>query len=435
MPLQRRADLAIRDQIFTPCFVYCLLGVLMLGAEDRHLIWLSGQSWDCVSGSDRNMAVALSRYTRVLWVDSPVSPARRTHGNASAAPLIRPKLAKLSDRMTRLSTVALPGLTRPGVRAMTPAVVKAQVKWAIRRLGIHPAAVVMAYLGDLLNGWDDDVVKVLYGTDDYVAGAELTGMSVAHLRRRERLALSRADVIMAVTFQLAQRWSDLGADATVIPNGCWPDEGDAPPAPAEVAGLPHPVVGLVGYMGDRIDINALTAIADAGFSLLLVGAKDPQWERQRFLELTSRPHVKYVGAVPSAAVRSYMSVIDVGITPYRDTAFNRASFPLKTLEYLGAGVPVVTATLPSARWLHDDLKADDSGSAADQILLLVDRAADYVPAIRRLTDGDQAFTKASRAKSCIAFAERHSWPRRAEAFAAAIGIVPSRTGIPGESTG
>jgi teichuronic acid biosynthesis glycosyltransferase TuaH len=404
----------------------------MLDAEDRHLIWLSGQSWDCVSGSDRNMAVALSRYARVLWVDSPVSPATKPVGSASAARVIKPRITELSDRMTRLSTVALPGLTRPGVRATTPALVRVQVRWAIRKLGIRPAAVVAAYLGDLLGDWGDDVVNVLYGTDDYVAGAELMGISAGHLRIRERRALARADVIIAVTPQLAQRWSGLGTDAIVIPNGCWPDEGDAPSAPAEVTGLSYPVVGLVGYVGDRIDINALTAIADAEISLLLVGAKDPQWEQQRFLELISRPHVRYTGAVPSTAVRAYMSAIDVGITPYRDTAFNRASFPLKTLEYLGAGVPVVSASLPAARWLLDDLKADDSGSAADHIIMLADRAADYVPAIRRLTS-DSAVLGNSRAKNCIAFAERHSWPRRAEAFAAAIGLVPSRPSTSDES--
>jgi len=77
----------------------------------------------------------------------------------------------------------------------------------------------------------------------------------------------------------------------------------------------------------------------------------------------------------------------------------------------------VTASLPSARWLRDDLRTDAPESTADQILVLADRAVDYVPAIRRLTSDGQELAGDSRAKNCIAFAEKHSWPRRAEAFA------------------
>ena len=368
------------------------------------------------------MAVALSQIVPILWIDAPLSLASRAPDRVGYPPL-RPRIYELSGRIKRLSTLALPGLTRPGVRVTTPSVVRAQVSWAVRRLGYKPSAVVMGYLGDLLGGWGDGVVNVLYGTDDWVAGAGLTGMSARHLRAQERRALARADVIAAVTPELAARWSALGASATVIPNGCWPDEGEVPQIPAEVAELPKPVIGLVGYLGNRVDIEVLLAIADAGYSLLLVGAKDPHWEQRRFRELTSRPHVRYVGSVPSTEVRRYLSAFDVGLTPYRDTEFNRASFPLKTLEYLGAGVPAVSASLPAARWLRDGLQADESGSSSGRILMLADRACDYVPAISALIGDKQEFSPDAISKSCVAFAEKHSWSRRAEALAAAIGLI------------
>lgn len=394
----------------------------MTGTDTRHVIWLSGQSWDCVSGSDRSMAVALSEYAPILWVDSPASPVTRLP--VRGGPLLshtRPKISTISDRITRLTIVALPGMTRPGVRATTPVIVRTQIKRAMRQLGIRPAAVVMAYLGDLLGGWGDGVVNVLYGTDDWVAGARLTGMSVRNLLVRERRALTHADVISVVTPQLAARWSGLGASSLVIPNGCWPDAGEAPPAPAALADLPRPVVGFVGYLGDRVDMDVLVSIAEAGLTLLIVGEKNPHWEQQRFRELASKSNVWHVGPVPSTAVRTYMSAIDIGITPYGGSPFNLASFPLKTLEYLGSGIPVVSSDLPASRWLREDLSTGVSGEAADQILVLAGSAADFIPAIRRLADDDGEPADA-RAKNCIAFAERHSWSRRAAEFAAAIGI-------------
>ena len=100
-----------------------------------------------------------------------------------------------------------------------------------------------------------------------------------HLRARERRALAQADVIVAVTPELAARWSSLGASTTVIPNGCGRTRGGAPGS-RKSGQLKKPVIGLVGYLGDRVDIEVLMETADAGYSLLIVGARDPRWEGQ-----------------------------------------------------------------------------------------------------------------------------------------------------------
>jgi len=274
---------------------------------------------------------------------------------------------------------------------------------------------------------------VMYATDDYVAGAELMGLAVRYLRRLEQRALARADIVTAVTPELAQRWSGAGARTVVIPNGCWPTVGTAVKPMPEVADLPRPVIGLVGQLSDRIDFDVLDAIVNAGFSLLLLGPRDPHWEPQRFSRLLGRPSVHYVGAVPSADIPSYLAAVDVGITPYRDTPFNRASFPLKTLEYLGSGLPVISADLPAARWLRSDLTGTVRERGAERILQLASRPADYITAIHNLTDSSGVSAKhgvaptlldreKDLASSCIAFAERHSWPRRAATFIDEVGL-------------
>jgi teichuronic acid biosynthesis glycosyltransferase TuaH len=303
------------------------------------------------------------------------------------------------------------------------------------RLGIKPFAVVATYPGDLLGHWGGDVVNVFYGTDDYVAGAELMGLSARYRLRQETRAVGRADVVAAVSPQLAQRWAGFGASPVVIPNGCWPNKAGQPAALHRPKDLPRPVVGLIGQLSDRIDLPVLTAIADAGFSLLIVGPLDPQWEQQRFKELVNRSNVHYTGPVPAEAVPAYLAGIDVGITPYRDTPFNRASFPLKTLEYLGAGVPVISTDIPAAHWLRADLTRTEQARWADHIMVLAGSGADFVNAIRRITASDSpaapgggfrsvATKDLTRASRCIAFAARHTWKRRASSFASAIGLSP-----------
>ena len=62
-------------------------------------------------------------------------------------------------------------------------------------------------------------------------------------------------------------------------------------------------------------------------------------------------------------------MLDVGVVPYRDSPFNRGSFPLKTLEYLAAGRAVVATDLPAVRWLATDLisVATTPPAFADQV--------------------------------------------------------------------
>jgi teichuronic acid biosynthesis glycosyltransferase TuaH len=404
-----------------------------LTEENHYLVWMAGVSWDGIHGTDRHMVTAMACHARILWVDPPVSPVAAALRRSATHYSLRPEISVVNRQVTRLTPRAMPGLSRPGMRVTTAALVRLQIRWALRRLGIQPFAVVATYPGDLLGYWGGNVVNVFYGTDDYVAGAELMGVSVRYKLRQEMRVVGRADVVAAVSPQLAKRWAGFGVNPVVIPNGCWPIKAGERAALPELTDLPRPVVGLIGQLSDRIDLSVLNAIADAGLSLLIVGPLNPRWEQQRFKELVSRSHVYYTGTVPAEAVPSYLAAIDVGITPYRDTRFNRASFPLKTLEYLGAGVPVVSTNIPAAHWLRADLTRGEQARWADRIMVLASNSADFVSAIRRIAASDSpaatgcgfpgvATKDLTRASQCIAFAARHTWEHRANSFASVIGL-------------
>ena len=95
--------------------------------------------------------------------------------------------------------------------------------------------------------------------------------------------------------------------------------------------------------------------------------------------------------------------------PYADTAFNRASFPLKTLEYLSAGRAVVSTPLPANDWLATDLidvATGPAGFAASVVRSLREPRTDALAQRRR------------------AFAREHTWQRRADLLARLAGIAP-----------
>ena len=310
-----------------------------MNTGDPYLVWMANKMWED-HGIDQRLSREMQRHARILWVDPPISPATSGQRRLGTARAAWPVLSVQSDRVTRLTTTALPCMTRFGVRATTAPLLRAQVRWALRRMDIKPFAVVATTFHDVLGRWGSGVVSALHGTDDFVAGAELMGLSANRLRAQERTAVLTADVVTALSPLLAERWSALrGAPVQLIPNGCAPIQPGADRLRRSITDLPRPVVGLVGRLNQRIDMDLVEAIADAGFSLLMVGPHDTHWEPRRFRALTARRTVHCVGRVPEEEAPAYIAAADIGITPYLDSPFNRASFPLKTLDYLSAWPP------------------------------------------------------------------------------------------------
>ena len=175
------------------------------------------------------------------------------------------------------------------------------------------------------------------------------------------------------------------------------------------------MTGLIGHINARIDLHLLEAIADRGRSLLLVGPKDPGFEPERFGALVRRPNVCWVGPKPFELLPGYLRLLDVGLVPYRDSAFNRGSFPLKTLDYLAAGRGVVATDLPSIRWLATDLVTVASGPGA------------FADAVDRSLEQIKSPALMARRR---ALAAQHGWADRAAELHAAIMDLRGQRPVP-----
>ena len=346
-------------------------------------VYFAGTSWDGNRGTDQHMAARLSGSRSVLFVDPPV-PVLRTGTAGRLA--VRPRLQQLDERLLRLTPVAPPAQTRRGMRGLSAAVLRRTTTAALVHLSSRADVVVAAGLWPALESVPARL-KVLYGTDDFVAGAELMGMSRAWVERCEARQLHAADRIVAVSEELAVRWRSRGRDVVVIENGCdvdpLRDVGLA--VRAEDVQLPGPVVGFIGHLSDRIDLALLEAVADDGHSLLLVGPMARGFETQRLAHLLVRENVQWVGPKPYDQLPRYLRTMSVGIVPYADSAFNRASSPLKTLEYLASGLPAVVTDLPAMRRLPDMAvrRASSPRAFADEVARVLTAAPDADAAARR----------------------------------------------------
>lgn len=374
------------------------------GDWSRPVVFCAGTAWDGTRFPDQHMAERLTRYAPVLYVDP---PSWRTPHEGGAR---RERLVPVADRLARFTPWGPPGPNRRGMRRPADAAIRRSVRRALGELGAEPSMVVLACLDDLF-GVAPGARRVLYGTDDFVAGASLMGITESRLRLDERRRLAEADDVVAITPVLADRWRSLGREPVLIPNGCDAElfaGADDSPRPDDLV-LAPPIAGFVGHLSRRIDLELLEAVARRGQSLLLVGPEQAGYDKGRVDALRRLPNVQWVGPKPFTELPSYLGAIDVGLVPYADTAFNRGSFPLKTLEYLAAGRAVVATPLPGVDWLATDLVTVAAGPEA------------FAAAVDRALSGQrsEAVVAARRA-----LARRHSWAVRAESFADAVGLAP-----------
>jgi teichuronic acid biosynthesis glycosyltransferase TuaH len=360
--------------------------------------------------SERHIADRLTEWAPVLYVDPPMSiVAARRHPamTGSALRVLRPRLA-------RLTPLVLPGMRRPGMVRVTEGLTRLRIRWAVGRLGGRAAVRVLASSLPVYDRRGGER-RVLFATDDFAAGAELMGLPRNQIRRYEARLARESDLVIAVSEPIAEKWRRAGCDVVVVPNGCDAErfaETDNAPWPEDVR-LSRPIVGFAGQINDRLDIALLEAVAARGQSVLLVGPIARTFDRHRLDTLLARPNVQWVGRKSFEAMPSYLRAMHAGLTPYTDTPFNRASVPLKTIEYLAAGRAAVSTDLPAARRLGTDHVTLASGprAFADAVDVRVKEAlTNAVVAERR------------------AFAAAHSWSARSRQFAEAIGIRRPPTG-------
>lgn len=366
-------------------------------------------NWDATRLSDQHLAAQLTRWAPVLYVDPPLSPLSPRLDARLAPSLAEPPLRLLDERLARLTPRALPGKGKAGMVAVTQALRGRAVRRAVAALGGSVGAVLDVDIRSLRGV--PSATWVYWAKDDYLAGAGLVRQGSEDIARAQREAARRADRVVAASELIAERWRVLGCEVRVLPPGCDARHfatADEVAAPADVD-LPGPVAGFVGQLSERIDFRLLEAVAERGRSLLLVGPRQRSLDPARLAPLLRHPNVAWVGPKPFAQLPGYLGGVDVGLLPYTDSAFNRASFPLKILEYLAAGRAVVATDLPSVRWLATDLI--EVAGAPTAFADAVDER------LRAPGKGDRARRRA--------FAARHTWDRRAEDFAEVLGLTPA----------
>lgn len=119
---------------------------------------------------------------------------------------------------------------------------------------------------------------------------------------------------------------------------------------------------------------------------------------------------------PRALEHILLHDISIGIAPLQDTFYNRyLTCPVKILDFIGCGLPVVASDLPATRALLGDngcyCRTDDIATLAARIRTLLDSAAAYSDACAHSASRASALAWSARAQNIVA-AFAHDWSSR-----------------------
>lgn len=113
--------------------------------------------------------------------------------------------------------------------------------------------------------------------------------------------------------------------------------------PNDIKNLKKPVIGFFGLISEWIDLDLIAHSASElpNYSFLIIGK--PSVDVSVFKKYSN---ITFIGEVDFIDLPNYASIFDVGIIPFKVNDLTLACNPLKLLEYLSLGIPVVSVNLP-----------------------------------------------------------------------------------------
>lgn len=275
----------------------------------------------------------------------------------------------------------------------TPSTNGVLARAAARRLGIPWVYEV--------RGLPEETWVASHGTPAARARAAASRRRALMQAKETELALA-ADAVVTLSGTMRDALVARGVPAdhiTVVPNAV-PDsllaaQHPTPEAARAALGLPAgPAIGtvssLVDYEGLETVVRTVATLRARGHDVtgLLVGDGVSRPGLARLArELGVADHVLLPGRVPPDVALTWLAALDVVLVPRRDHEVTRLVTPLKPVEAMAVGRPVVASALPAlveavgGAGLHVD--ADDMEGWADAVGALLDDAARRAELVER----------------------------------------------------
>jgi len=353
--------------------------IIILSSDD----WASG-----LKTSKYHLARCLARENRVLFVNSiglrSPGASRRDLGRIAKKLLDFCRGARRVPEGPYVYTpIAVPFRRNSRlVRAANALLLRFSLRWLQWRIGLK-GPIVFAFIptfNDVVGRLREKVI-VYYCIDDLRGYA---GVDADWFDAEERRLLERCDCVISSSRELHEWFSRRGWPSHYVPHGVdWSHFRRAVteelPAPDDLKEIPRPRLGFYGFLSDEwVDYPLLNRVAreHPEWHIVLIGRPRAG---MAMAEVVSEPNIHWLGLKPFESLPAYTRHLDVGLIPFRRNRLTLHSNPLKLLEYLSGGLPVVSTDIPEVRRyeevIHIARTPDEFSAACGRALNETGRAA------------------------------------------------------------
>jgi glycosyltransferase involved in cell wall biosynthesis len=186
-------------------------------------------------------------------------------------------------------------------------------------------------------------------------------------------------------------------------------EWDEPVGLAKVA---RPRILVTGHVSERIDWDGIAAAAALRptWSWVFVGPADDGMAR-RIADIAAETGARMLLHPPVSyeTVPAWLAHCDACAVPYRLNNFTRASSPVKAIEYLGAGAPVLSTEIPSLLAFGDAI-----------IWVREGEGTSYAEALDALLEQGRSGDAVERRRSSV---RNETWEHKAREFCRLLEVV------------
>lgn len=236
-----------------------------------------------------------------------------------------------------------------------------------------------------------EAVHIYYCVDDFT---NWPGVDKKLIKSMEDSLIERCDIVFATSRELCIRKERNGKKPVLLFHGVDFEHFNMSRKEDELTDIPKPIIGFFGAVSSWLDFNLIKGIASKRpeWSFVFLGAVDTDVSL-----LAGIRNIYLNGMVPYEKLPSYAAAFDVGIIPFQVNELTASVNPLKLLEYLACGLPVVSTALPEV------LKFSD-------VVYIAENAGGFISAIEKALSENSGNLKSRR----VEIAKSYSWAAVAE---------------------
>lgn len=223
---------------------------------------------------------------------------------------------------------------------------------------------------------------------------------LARLEEGYQQILSKTNAVFTNCESVKNSFLKLNSNITIIPNGSEIfKDTKSWSKPEELENIKNPIIGYVGNLSDRIDIELLKYIAtnNKTWNIVLIGSAH---RNAQIFELAEFENIHLLGVKPYDEALSFIKHFDIAIIPHLNNRLTQNMNPLKLYVYFSAGVPIVSTKIANIEEL--------SGS-----ITVANNPQDFVNCIRQHLDNKNKNIAIDKSKRNLLL-QKIDWQSRVE---------------------